>query len=342
MVKINPRSSWGAVAPTKTIFSTARTNRTGFMVHHGVGSGGADVAAAKRILKSYQTLHIRNGWGDIGYNFAIDKWGNIYEARGLDKVGAHAGNNNTANVGVVLIGDSRNGDLTPAAKKAYQELYSWVNQQCGKKLAARVHSDVNSTDCPSKPARDWVKSGGLTATVAPISSAEKDRYRAIATFLNPHAPNLKLPTTTTSKDGIPGANYWRLIQALGKAWSFYGGVVDGITGPLTRAAEKYIWDKYVNKPVLEPKPPVVVPPEPEPPVVVPEPEPEPPVVVPEPPVVFPDPEPPVLEPELPEFPEPVEPSPGTPEPPIQHAKDGFFVALIKAIINFFANLKGKW
>lgn len=80
-------------------------------------------------------------------------------------------------------------------------------------------------------------------------------HRAVGAFLNTHAGNLRLPTTTTAEDGDPGSRYWRLVQALGRAWSFYDGAVDGKPGPKTYAANAYIWENYVK-----PKPPVVTPP----------------------------------------------------------------------------------
>ena len=65
-----------------------------------------------------------------------------------------------------------------------------------------------------------------------LSAAQKARYRKIGTFLNTHAKNLGRVGTTTASDGIPGANYWFLVQALGRAWKFYSGTVDGKPGPL--------------------------------------------------------------------------------------------------------------
>jgi hypothetical protein len=34
------------------------------------------------------------GWSDIGYSFVVGEDGNVYEARGWDKVGAHTHNYN--------------------------------------------------------------------------------------------------------------------------------------------------------------------------------------------------------------------------------------------------------
>ncbi len=97
--------------------------------------------------------------------------------------------------------------------------------------------------------------------------------KQIARYLNTHAKNLGLATTTTSTDGKPGGNYWKLVQGLGRAWGFYNGAVDGVPGAQTYGAEKHIWESWVKpKPVVTPPvvtPPVVTPPVVTPPVVTP-------------------------------------------------------------------------
>ncbi|MFC8943269.1 N-acetylmuramoyl-L-alanine amidase, partial [Streptomyces griseoincarnatus] len=67
------------------------------------------VAQAMQLIRNDQAYHQNTrGWCDIGYNFLVDKWGNIYEgAQGsIDApiIGAHAGGFNTRTVGVSMIG----------------------------------------------------------------------------------------------------------------------------------------------------------------------------------------------------------------------------------------------
>jgi hypothetical protein len=40
------------------------------------------------------------GWSDIGYSFVVGEDGNVYEARGWDKVGAHTHNYNHNGIGM--------------------------------------------------------------------------------------------------------------------------------------------------------------------------------------------------------------------------------------------------
>ncbi|PID70846.1 hypothetical protein CSB37_00310 [bacterium DOLZORAL124_38_8] len=61
----------------------------------------------KHVRSIYYYHTVTRGWGDIGYNFLIDKRGNIYEGRagGPKTVGAHAENYNVGTIGISLIGN---------------------------------------------------------------------------------------------------------------------------------------------------------------------------------------------------------------------------------------------
>src|SRR5205807_2029887 len=70
-----------------------------------------------------------NGWHDIGYNFVVDRFGRIFEARagGIDQpiVGAHAGGFNAASTGVALLGSYTASSPSPAAYRALTRLLAW-------------------------------------------------------------------------------------------------------------------------------------------------------------------------------------------------------------------------
>ena len=75
-----------------------------------------------RAIYAYHT--ITRGWGDIGYNFVVDKEGNIYEGRlgsreGGMPVGAHTAYYNIGTIGVSLMG---NFEIEEPAEKQMQVL----------------------------------------------------------------------------------------------------------------------------------------------------------------------------------------------------------------------------
>jgi hypothetical protein len=82
---------------------------THMVVHHTVSANThTDWAPIVRAIWNYHTYS--NGWGDIGYNYLIDRTGVIYEGHmnedflNLDVVGTHASGANVGSMGISLIG----------------------------------------------------------------------------------------------------------------------------------------------------------------------------------------------------------------------------------------------
>jgi N-acetylmuramoyl-L-alanine amidase-like protein len=99
-------------------------------VHHTVNSNSYTRAQSASIVRGIELYHVKsNGWNDIGYNFLVDKYGQIFEGRygGITKpvVGAHTMGFNTGSVGIALIGDYSSSSITPAARAALVSLIAW-------------------------------------------------------------------------------------------------------------------------------------------------------------------------------------------------------------------------
>ena len=150
--RIGSRGAWNARQPKTTPTRTTWAQRTGFMVHH---SG----AAQSQTLRAIQDFHMdTNGWNDIGYNYGIRPDGSCFDLRGPLVIGAHAADHNTANVGVLVVGNYEGTEPSDAVKDTLQWLYNHVNGLAGKTLAIRTHRDVNQTACPGARLNTWVKS----------------------------------------------------------------------------------------------------------------------------------------------------------------------------------------
>ena len=76
---------------------------------------------------------IGRGWGDVGYNFVIDRDGIIYEGRagGDDVAGGHAYPYNHGTMGLSFIGDYRYDYLTDTMFNNAVELMAWKMDQRG-------------------------------------------------------------------------------------------------------------------------------------------------------------------------------------------------------------------
>ena len=95
------RLAWGANERIRREEVRDTQTRVRFaIVHHTAGSNSYTRAQSAAIVRGIQRYHVlANGWDDIGYNFLVDKYGQIFEGRfgGIDRnvVGAHAQGFNT-------------------------------------------------------------------------------------------------------------------------------------------------------------------------------------------------------------------------------------------------------
>jgi hypothetical protein len=100
------------------------------VVHHTAGSNSYSRAQSAAIVRGIQLYHVRsNGWDDIGYNFLVDKYGQVFEGRfgGMDRnvVGAHAQGFNQGSVGVALLGNYDRAAMSASARTSLARLLAW-------------------------------------------------------------------------------------------------------------------------------------------------------------------------------------------------------------------------
>ena len=100
------------------------------IVHHTAGSNSYTASQSAAIVRAIEIYHVQgNGWNDIGYNFLVDKYGQIFEGRygGMTRpvIGAHAMGFNAGSAGVALIGSYSAATVTPAARAALVSLLAW-------------------------------------------------------------------------------------------------------------------------------------------------------------------------------------------------------------------------
>ena len=100
------------------------------IVHHTAGSNAYTPAQSPAIVRAIELYHVKaNGWKDIGYNFLVDRYGQVFEGRygGMQRnvVGAHAEGFNTGSVGIAVIGNYSATSLPKAAEDALARLIAW-------------------------------------------------------------------------------------------------------------------------------------------------------------------------------------------------------------------------
>lgn len=129
-VQIKTRAQWGADESLMR-WRPEREPWQKAIVHHTVTSNNYATAASE-IRSIYYYHAVTRGWGDIGYSFLIDKYGNVWQGRagGDDVVAGHAYGWNEGTFGVSFLGDFTRIAPTPASLQAAGNLI-------GSKFAAR-------------------------------------------------------------------------------------------------------------------------------------------------------------------------------------------------------------
>lgn len=169
-LKINTRKAWGADESKMTW--TPKANRIqGAVVHHTESSNNYTQAQVAQQIRNIYNYHaVTLGWGDIGYNVIVDKFGGVWEGRagGLTNQihAAHAGNANGATFGITVMGNFMGAAPIADAQDAVAKTVAWklklhgitsvagnisVLHQSGKYVSVPVvsaHRDVGWTDCP--------------------------------------------------------------------------------------------------------------------------------------------------------------------------------------------------
>ncbi len=126
--RIRSRAEWGAEqCPTRGVnYGSVRAA----VVHHTVTANEYTRAQAPAAILAICRFHRNtNGWNDIGYNFVVDRFGRLWEARagGIDEavMGSHAQGYNSQTTGIANLGTFTSVPQSDAAIGAMARLIRW-------------------------------------------------------------------------------------------------------------------------------------------------------------------------------------------------------------------------
>lgn len=167
-LNIKTRKAWGAPTPSG---SPSYMTVKGAVIHHTLSTDNYtqdQVAQQIRNINSYHAYTL--GWGDIGYNLVVDKFGGVWEGRagGLTSgiLGAHATGANWDTFGITYLGGYQGGSPSAAVRDVFAKTIAWkfmvhgvtnaagyasIKHGDGKWYSTPVisgHRDVGSTTCP--------------------------------------------------------------------------------------------------------------------------------------------------------------------------------------------------
>ncbi|MDP2711820.1 MAG: N-acetylmuramoyl-L-alanine amidase [Solirubrobacteraceae bacterium] len=170
---IIPREAWGGDQCAPRSAPSYGNVQLG-VVHHTVNANSYAPQDSAAIVLSICRYHRNtNGWRDVGYNFLVDRYGQIFEGRagGVDQavIGAQAQGYNGVSTGVANIGTFSQAPQTAAGVSATAELLAWKLALHGVPVAGQVR--VTSAGGPSNRF-----SNGSSVTFARIA-AHRDANR---------------------------------------------------------------------------------------------------------------------------------------------------------------------
>lgn len=151
---IIPRSVWATKGPN--LQRVDPMNGINLITFHHSGDPKPfvtnDAAGTAQHLENVRHWHRDQlGWQDIGYHFAIDRAGRIWQLRPLAYAGQHVRGKNDHNIGVVVLG---NFELQAPTAQQLQKV-QWFSQLLRKqyRLAPNrvfTHRELVKTTCPGK------------------------------------------------------------------------------------------------------------------------------------------------------------------------------------------------
>ncbi len=110
---------------------------------------GRDRRTVAGHLETIRRLHRRRGWGDIGYHFAVDRAGRVWEARPLTYQGAHVKDHNPGNIGIVVLGNFEEQQPSPAQLAALERHIRHLQSTYSLPASrVRTHQEWAPTACP--------------------------------------------------------------------------------------------------------------------------------------------------------------------------------------------------
>lgn len=146
------RSKWTSASPKRWLADPMnRVDR--ITVHHDaiMPVPGGSYADSLRRLQLIRTGHLNNGWADIGYHFAIDPSGRIWQGRPLELQGAHVKDNNPGNLGIVVFGNFEQIRPTQASLSSLDRMIAYSMQRFSVPLnRVYTHQELRPTACPGR------------------------------------------------------------------------------------------------------------------------------------------------------------------------------------------------
>ena len=213
-------------------------------IHHTATSNSYAPSDSAAIVRSIYEYHVEtNGWDDIGYNFLVDRYGQIFEGRygGMTRsvIGAHTLGFNTHSSGIAVIGSFGSSAPPSAAIAALDHLLAWrmdvahiapagknmmvsggnPSYPAGTKVVLNTisgHRDVYQTDCPGQYLYNLLPS--IRGTVSPMGDPKIYYPMAAPPTFTPNGDGLRDSTALSSRFSSTVTWNASVVSPDGKTW----------------------------------------------------------------------------------------------------------------------------
>ena len=229
---IRPRSDWaGDLGVTGEL--VPEDDVRFLLVHHTASSNSYGQDEVPELIRGFYGFHTgsEKGWPDVAYNFLVDRFGGIWEARAGSAAGPVRGDATGGSQGFALlccsIGDHSLEPMTPEATDSMVRLLAWLGETyavdtkpgatisftsrgssrwaAGTDVTARTisgHRDMSTTSCPGDLAYAEL-SEAIPAAVTRIRldagesapSSSETTTEESSTSTEPPPPSSTAPTT---------------------------------------------------------------------------------------------------------------------------------------------------
>jgi len=148
---ILPRSMWAKAGPDLARIDPM--NGTKLITFHHSGDPKPfttlDFGETAQHLEYVREYHRSRNFQDIGYHFAIDRAGRVWQLRSLKYQGQHVRYNNEHNIGVVVLGNFDMQAMSQAQKDKVKLFGSLLRKQYSLPISrVYTHKEIVSTECP--------------------------------------------------------------------------------------------------------------------------------------------------------------------------------------------------
>lgn len=144
-----PRSAWAKGPIVPSLMNRMLPVRYITVHHTAMYFTDSSESGTAAMMERVRLGHRDRNFGDIGYHFAVDRAGRVWQGRELAWQGAHVAHKNEGNIGVVSLGNfdeqSPTGAQTESLRRFVVQLMHMYNVSLS---SVKTHQEWAPTRCP--------------------------------------------------------------------------------------------------------------------------------------------------------------------------------------------------